>query len=164
MTNTLSCKAKGTMTGQQVSDELSWICGPDQHSSCLGFSPDTSIGYYPTYGMCNPFDKLSLAFNTYYEYYNKTNCDFGGFGTLVVPTQSTASCASLLNAAAATGTGGPIPSDTASASASNTAAASGSKKSSAAQVGATTPFSYMSTGLGIYVLGLGFLAGGAFLL
>lgn len=83
-----------------------------------------------------------------------------------MPTKSTASCASLLNAAAATGTGGPqatTTSGTGSAKASNTAAASGSKKSSAAHVAATTPFSFLGTGVGIYVLGLVILAGGAFM-
>ncbi|KAE9365848.1 carbohydrate-binding module family 43 protein [Stipitochalara longipes BDJ] len=121
MTSTLSCKAKSTLNDDEIAAELNWICGPDEHGSCLGFHPNTTTGTYPTYGMCNPIDKLSLAFNTFYEYYNKTDCTFGGNGTLVAPTKLTAACASLLNVAAATGTSSGGAATTSSGTGSTTA-------------------------------------------
>jgi hypothetical protein len=174
MVSTLSCQAKSTLTDGEISFNFGWICGGDGFGSCKGFTPDTTTGSYPDWGICNPIDKLSLAFNALYQHYGSqaSACDFTGNATLMTPTKSMAACAPLLNVtvAAGTSTGGTAgpAATTASASGStktsNSPTASGAKKSSAAHVGLTPPFSFIVKGAGIYILGLIIIAGKIFIL
>jgi 1,3-beta-glucanosyltransferase GAS1 len=175
MASTFSCQAKATLTDKEIQAQFDWICGPDGYYSCTGFSPDTGKGDYPPRMMCNGIDKLSWAFDTYYQHFNSKPevCNFNGNATLVTPSKSAAACASLLNVAVPTGTstggttgptghGSTTTSGTGSTKTSTGSTTSGTNKSSAGHVGVTTPFSFIGPGLGIFVLGLVVIGGGAF--
>ena len=179
MMSTLACKAKPTLIDTEIDFGLGWLCGPDGHGACTGFSADTDQGDYPSGMMCNGIDKLSWAFNAFYLYYGSKDCSFTGNATLVTPSKSAVACSSLLNVAMPTGistatsTGsgaGPTghssitTSGAGSTKTSSSATTSGTKKSSAGNIIVATRFSFIGPGLGIYVLGLVVLGGGAFVL
>jgi hypothetical protein len=132
MVSSLSCVAQTGLSSNATASLFNTVCGLS-NSACTGFAANATTGVYGAYSMCNDYQKLSFAFNSYYVSQKKaaTACDFGG----QAKTQSGStggSCSSLLSQAGSAGTGTvtSVPTGTGSSS-SSSASASSSKKSAA---------------------------------
>lgn len=130
MMSTLRCVAKDNIDDEEVGDLFDEVCGYNDGEACSsGINRNTTLGEYGAFSMCNHLEKLSYAFNAYYESQKRAQdaCDFGGSATLRSGNPSSASsCDSIIaeaSKAAASGGSG-------SGSGSN---GSGSKKDSSAQ-------------------------------
>lgn len=125
MADSLSCQAKGNLSGEVIGDLFNYVCNQSS-TACAGITGDTAKGTYGPYLGCNPQDKLSYAFNAYYLEEKKQSyaCDFGGNATVVQSPSAASSCSTVTSSAsAAAATGG----DPASSSAPSSSTTSGKK-------------------------------------
>lgn len=178
MISTLSCRAKDNIAPADMANLFGTIYGYNVASYVSGITVNATSGVYGTFSMCNPGEKLSWAFNAYYQKFGTSDaCNFAGNDQLVVANQPSTSCSSLLSAAASTSSsssygatatsGSTSTRSTATPSSSSTnSTASTTKKSSAGHLYVPKPVSFGGLGLGIYVpvLGMAVVGGGAFLL
>jgi len=163
MVTTLSCVANTGLTGNQTADLFDTVCGLDKNA-CNGITANAKTGVYGAYSMCDPYSKLSFAFNQYYLSQNaaKDACGFGGKAK--TQTASTAaSCKALVSQAGTAGTGTvtTIPTGTGVSSSPSTAAST----SKAAAGSLTVPL--FNTGvlqLGAYVFAAALAGAGMILL
>ncbi|OBT94663.1 1,3-beta-glucanosyltransferase gas1 [Pseudogymnoascus verrucosus] len=129
MVKSLSCKAKSGMKGKDIATQFDYVCGNDA-AACAGINANATTGKYGAYSMCTSEQKLSFAFDQYYQSQGSkaTACDFSG--TAEIQAGSTASeCTTLLAAAGKDGSGtvGSVGTSTGgSASETSTNAAAGS--------------------------------------
>ncbi|KAF3482845.1 1,3-beta-glucanosyltransferase [Arthroderma uncinatum] len=91
MTRSITCRAKSSVRDEDLSRLFSTVCGLSP-SACDGIASNATGGIYGTYGMCNPIDQLSWAFNAYYEEQVKkghgdTACHFGGAAATQTPVK-----------------------------------------------------------------------------
>ncbi len=128
MMATLSCTVNTkNVNDTQIGDLFGQVCGYNNGKACVGINTNTTTGQYGAYSMCSPAEKLSNAFDTYYQQQKKasTACDFAGAAQVIKPAGAASTCSSVI--AAATSGGAVIPSGTGSSG----AATSTSKKSEA---------------------------------
>ena len=149
MFSNLTCVAKPDLSSDDVKTNFGFICNPKLGNYCAGIDTDATTGAYGAYSMCNATQRLSFAFNAYYEDQTASNpknnnpCDFKGAG---VKQQSKAisGCGSLTNQAGAAGTG--------TVTSAPTAGVSGGAPASSSSSGAATPLSIPSFDFGLLKL------------
>lgn len=105
MVKSLNCVAKDGLDGEAIAEQFGYVCGQDP-SACAGIAANATSGKYGAYSMCKSEQKLSFAFDQYYQNHNSdaSACDFSGNAQ----TQSGSTegdCASLVEAAGKDGSG-----------------------------------------------------------
>ncbi|OBT69071.1 hypothetical protein VE03_01270 [Pseudogymnoascus sp. 23342-1-I1] len=147
MTKSLGCVAKAGLTGETIAEQFDYVCGKD-NAACTGFAANATTGKYGAYSMCSSQQKLSFAFDQYFQAQGSlaTACDFSG--NAETQAGATASdCTSLLAAAGKDGSGTvtDVPTD-------GSTAADGSATSDSAAAGVMVPrFEMGALSLGSYV-------------
>lgn len=109
MVKSLTCVASKDVKDKEIGDLFGEVCGMDK-DACKGISGDPSKGSYGAYSMCSPKEKLSHAFDSYYQKAEKDGngddaCDFDGAATKQSPTEAKGECKSLMEEAGPEGTG-----------------------------------------------------------
>lgn len=155
MVNSLSCVAKTGISGAAIADLFNYICGND-NNACIGINSNATTGTYGAYSMCDAYQQLSFAMNSYYNDNKKaaTACDFNGNATTQAASTAS-SCSSVLSAAGSAGTGSvtAVPTGAGSVSGSSTGSGSSQSSSKSAAGGMTIP--QVDIGLlhlGVYVV------------
>jgi hypothetical protein len=102
----LECVVKDEVSNKTYADLFATVCG---YGVCDGISANATSGEYGSYSVCSAKEKLSFAFNRYYqEQKAKGNaasaCDFDGAASTKTPKSPSSTCSSLLHAAGAEGT------------------------------------------------------------
>ncbi|GLA00179.1 1,3-beta-glucanosyltransferase gas1 [Aspergillus niger] len=106
MDASLECVVKDDVSNKTFADLFNTVCG---YGVCDGISTNATSGEYGSYSVCSAKEKLSFAFNRYYqEQKAKGNaasaCDFAGAASTKIPKSPSSTCSSLLDAAGAEGT------------------------------------------------------------
>lgn len=102
MVKSLNCVAKSTVPDKAVGDLFNFVCG-QANADCSDITTNGTTGTYGPFSMCSANERLSWAFNTYYNANGKTaqSCDFNGNAT--TQTGATAAdCKSALASASST--------------------------------------------------------------
>ncbi|KAI7819851.1 Glucanosyltransferase-domain-containing protein [Gamsiella multidivaricata] len=95
MMSSLSCVAsdQAVATTENLGTLLNTICGM---TSCDDISSNGKTGVYGKYSFCNPSQKLSYMYNTYYK--AAATCSFNGMAKLTTATKSSdQGCSSVKN-------------------------------------------------------------------
>jgi hypothetical protein len=155
MVNSLSCVAKTGISGAAIADLFNYICGND-NNACIGINSNATTGTYGAYSMCDAYQQLSFAMNSYYNDNKKaaTACDFNGNATTQAASTAS-SCSSVISAAGSAGTGSvtAVPTGAGSGSGSSTGSGSSQSSSKSAAGGMTIPqFDIGLLHLGVYVV------------
>ena len=166
MVQNLTCKAKPDITAEVIKTNFDYICDPGNGDFCGAITADASTGVYGAFSMCNPVERLSKAFDTYYHNQvasnpaNTSPCDFKGAAMKQNP-KPPASCSAAISQAGPAGTGviTSTPSGTGSGGASSTTS---TKKSMAGTV-AVPDFNFSLLQLAVYVT-IGTLTGAGMVL
>lgn len=163
MVKSLSCVAKPGINVTNVGDLFGTVCGL-QTGVCDGIAANGTTGTYGAYGMCNATEKLSWAFNSYFQKQNSnpSACDFSGAATTQTAASASGNCQSLLSQAGTAGTGTVTSAPTGTGGGSGGSSTS-TKKAAAGAV--TVPhFDFGMLQLGAYVVGAVLTGGGMILL
>ncbi|KAI9804146.1 MAG: hypothetical protein M1825_001548 [Sarcosagium campestre] len=128
-----SCVAKADLDDKAIARLFASVCDLDQ-AACDGIGRDGSRGDYGSLSMCRPIDKLSWAFNTYYENQKKSSsaCDFRGNAEIQNAATPSGNCGDLLRQVGARGTGQVTTLPSATGNPQGASGASGSRGSSSA--------------------------------
>ena len=108
MTKTLTCVVSDDVKDDDMEDLFDTVCG--YKGVCDSITPDAVKGVYGAYSMCNVKEKLSFAFDTYFQQQlakgnGDTACDFKGSATKQSATEAEGQCSDLMNQAGEDGTG-----------------------------------------------------------
>lgn len=129
MVSSLSCVATSGLSDTKIADLFGTVCGLGPHV-CDGIAANSTTGVYGAYSMCESTDKLSFAFNAYYQSQNSasTACSFGGSAQTQNAGQASSDCQPLLAQAGPSGTGtvSSSPSGTAGGTSTPTKTGAGS--------------------------------------
>lgn len=136
MVQSLNCTAKSGISDDDVKTNFDYLCDPNNGNFCGGILANGSTGVYGAYSMCKPTERISWAFNAFFNDQTKNNpkntdpCDFKGAAQKQTGKVSD-TCKNVVNQAGDSGTGvitgAPSPSSTGSgggAASSSTGAAS----------------------------------------
>ncbi|KAG8529280.1 uncharacterized protein KY384_005915 [Bacidia gigantensis] len=140
MVSNLTCVAKSGISDEDIQTQFDFLCDPRQGNNCGGVLANASTGVYGAWSMCSASQRLSWAFNHYYENQTATNsqnsnpCDFKGAAQKVTPKPA-GSCKAVISQAGAAGTGAVTNAPTATAGGSS---GSGSTSSSSGAAGAVS--------------------------
>lgn len=110
MVQNLTCVASPGLNATALKNDFDYICDDKHGENCDGINADAKAGTYGAFSMCNANDRLSWAFNTYYENQTVTNpanddpCNFGGDAKQQTPS-SPSSCQAAVNQAGVDGNG-----------------------------------------------------------
>lgn len=152
MVQNLTCAAKTDLSADDIKTQFDFICDPKQGDNCRAINADPKTGVYGAYSMCQAVERLSNAFNAYYQDQVANNpqntkpCNFNGAAVKQSPKLDS-NCAAAVSQAGPVGTGviTSIPSGTGSGSSSATT----SKKSAGSVV--VPSFSFGLLQLAAYV-------------
>ena len=106
----LTCVAKAGISSEDIQTNFDFICNPKLGNYCGGVDTDAEKGVYGAYSMCNATQRLSFAFNAYYEDQTASNpennnpCNFKGVG-VQQQSSSQSGCEALVSQAGPAGTG-----------------------------------------------------------
>lgn len=152
MVKSLSCKASDDLDEKELGELFGTVCGMDD-KACAGISSDPKKGSYGAYSMCNPYEQLSHAYNSYYELNDKkdTACDFDGTGETQEAEEAEGECATLIKQAGKDGSGTVTAAPT-SADGEGDSAGSAGEGSSAASPMATPGFNFGVLSLSAYLV------------
>lgn len=160
MVKSLSCVAKTDVNATGIADLFYTVCGLQQ-GVCDGITANGTTGTYGSYGMCNATEKLSWAFNSYFQKQNSnpSACDFSGAATTQAAASASGNCQALMSQAGSAGTGTVTSAPTGGNGGSSTT----TKKAAAGAV--TVPrFDFGMLQLGAYVIGAVLTGAGMILL
>ncbi len=160
MVKSLSCVAKPDVNATGIGDLFHTVCGLQQ-GVCDGITANGTTGTYGSYGMCNATEKLSWAFNSYFQKQNSnpSACDFSGAATTQAAASASGNCQALMSQAGSAGTG----TVTSAPTGGNGGSSTGTKKAAAGAV--TVPrFDFGMLQLGAYVVGAVLTGAGMILL
>lgn len=110
MAQNLTCVANSGLDAKSLKAQFDYICDDRQGNNCEGINADAKIGKYGAYSMCDPNDRLSWAFNTYFFDQTTNNpanddpCNFDGDAKKQNPS-SPSSCKAAVSQAGADGNG-----------------------------------------------------------
>lgn len=152
MVKSLKCKAKADISGEDIATQFEYVCGQDA-KACNGFAANATTGKYGAYSMCSAEQKLSFAFDQYFQAQGgaSTACDFSGNGETQAGSNE-GDCTALLEAAGKDGSGtvNDVPTE------GSTGEGSGDKDNAAGSFAAFSMGSYvvaaMLAGLGMVLL------------
>lgn len=127
MVQNLTCTAKADLSDDDITAQFDYICSPKQGNNCGAVTGDPKTGVYGAFSMCKAVDRLSKAFDTYYQDQVANNpqntkpCDFKGAAQKQSPKLDS-SCRAAVSQAGPAGTGviTSVPSGTGSGSSSAT--------------------------------------------
>lgn len=134
MVQNLTCTAKSDLTDDTIKVQFAFVCDPKNGDNCDAIDKNATSGVYGAYSMCNPLDRLSKAFDTYYKNQVATNpantspCDFKGAAQKQTPKASS-QCQTIISQAGPAGTGVISSTPTLTGSASSTATSKGAASS-----------------------------------
>ncbi|KAJ5197291.1 Glucanosyltransferase-domain-containing protein [Penicillium cf. viridicatum] len=156
MATSLECAVKDNVSSKKFADLFDTVCG---YGVCDGISTNATSGEYGSYSVCSAKEKLSFAFDRYYQKQKaKGNqasaCDFDGAASTRASEKPGATCSTLLNAAGTEGTGTVTASPT-GGSGSGSVSGSGSAASATGAAQHRATLSSVSFGIlhiGAYVL------------
>lgn len=158
MVKSLGCVANSGLTGETIAEQFNYVCGKDA-AACVGIGANATTGKYGAYSMCTSQQKLSFAFDQYFQSQGSaaTACDFSG--NAATQAGATASeCSPLIAAAGKDGSGTVTGSP-------STGTGSTSAESSNAAVGSMVPrFEMGALTMGSYVFAAMFAGMGMVLL
>lgn len=102
MVKSLGCVAKSSVSDKAIGDLFSFVCG-QANSDCSAITANGTTGTYGAFSMCSANERLSWAFNMYYDANGKStqSCDFNGNATTQTAATST-DCKSTLESASNT--------------------------------------------------------------
>lgn len=166
MVQNLTCKAKADLTDQVIKAQFDYICAPATGNYCGGINANASTGAYGAYSMCNPVERLSWAFDAYYQDQiaktpaNTNPCDFKGAAIKQSP-KPPSSCKAAISQAGPAGTGVITSSPSGTGSGSSTAT---STKKSAGGLVTVPTFNIGMLQLAAYVTVAAFVGAGMVLL
>lgn len=108
MVDSLTCVVSDDVKDKKMEKLFSDVCS--YGDSCVGITTDATKGVYGAYSMCSGREKLSYAFDTYYQAQSSKGnganaCDFKGAATKQSPTGSEDKCKNLMDQAGPKGTG-----------------------------------------------------------
>lgn len=168
MSKSLTCVVADDVKENDMQDLFKTVCG--YGDSCVGITPDATKGEYGAYSMCNVKEKLSYAFDTYYQSQaSKGNgdnaCDFKGAAKKQSPTKSEGSCSKLMDQAGPKGTGTVTSSPSGVAGSGSDSGSDSSTSTGAAPIGMVAPeFNFGMLKLGAYVVSAAMAGAGLILL
>lgn len=110
MVQNLTCVANSGLDAKALKTHFDYICDDRNGNNCEGITADAKIGKYGAFSMCDPTDRLSWAFNTYF--FDQTNnnpenndpCNFDGDAKKQNPSPPS-SCKAAVSQAGADGNG-----------------------------------------------------------
>lgn len=148
MVKSLGCVANSGLTGETIAEQFDYVCGKDA-AACTGILANGTTGKYGAYSMCTSQQKLSFAFDQYFQSQGSaaTACDFSGNAATQAGTTAS-ECTALLAAAGKDGSG------TVSGSPSTGTGSASSESSTNAAAGSVVPrFEMGALTVGSYVFG-----------
>lgn len=155
MVKSLSCVSKDGMTGEEIATQFNYVCGQDA-DACVGINANATTGKYGAYSMCTSQQKLSFAFNQYYQHQNgdSTACDFSG-NAQTQSGSTDGNCGSLIKAAGSDGTGTVTAVPTSGGSSSGSSSGGSAATSTGAAMGSVIipQFEIGTLSMGAYVMG-----------
>lgn len=134
MVQNLTCTAKSDLTDDTIKVQFAFVCDPKNGDNCDAIDKNATSGVYGAYSMCNPLDRLSKAFDTYYKNQvaknpaNTNPCDFKGAAQKQTPKASS-QCQAVISQAGPAGTGVISSTPTGTGSGSSTATSKGAASS-----------------------------------
>ncbi|KAL8962818.1 MAG: hypothetical protein Q9193_000836 [Seirophora villosa] len=136
MVQSLNCTAQDDISEDAITTNFDYLCDPNNGDYCSGILANGSTGDYGAYSMCNAAERVSWAFNAFFEDQRRNNpqntdpCNFDG-AARTQTGRASGNCRNVVDQAGGSGTGAvtsaPAPSSTSSggaAASSSTAAAS----------------------------------------
>lgn len=153
MVQNLTCVANSGLNAKALKTQFDYICDDKNGNNCEGITADAKTGKYGAFSMCDPSDRLSWAFNTYYFDQTANNpanddpCNFGGDAKKQTPS-SPSSCQAAVSKAGADGNGVV----TSAPSGTNSGSGSKSSKTGAASSITIPNFSFGMLQLTAYVV------------
>jgi len=104
MIDSLTCVVNNSTSTNDYGKLFSQLFG---YGATDGIAANGTSGVYGSYSMCSASQRLSFAFNAYYESQNSDSsaCDFSGAATTKASQSPTGTCSALLNQAGSGGTG-----------------------------------------------------------
>ena len=102
--------ANSGLDAKTLKAKFDYICDDRQGNNCDGISANAKSGKYGAYSMCDPTDRLSWAFNTYFFDQTTNNpenddpCNFDGDAKKQDPSPPS-SCQAAISQAGADGNG-----------------------------------------------------------
>lgn len=147
MVKSLGCAAKSGMTGKEIATQFNYVCGKDA-AACTGISANATTGKYGAYSMCSAEQKLSFAFDQYFQSQGSaaTACDFSG-NAATQAGKTEGDCTALIKAAGKDGSG----TVTAVPTGGSTTGSSSSESSNAAAGSMVPRFEIGALSMGSYV-------------
>ncbi len=130
MAQNLTCIAKSDLTNDSIKTQFAFVCDPANGNNCDAVNKNATSGVYGAYSMCSPLQRLSKAFDTYYNYQvthnsnNNSPCDFKGAASKQSPKVSS-QCQAVISQAGPAGTGVISSAPTGTVSASSTSTSKG---------------------------------------
>ena len=152
----LTCVTKPGLSSDDVKTNFGFICNPKLGNYCAGITPDANKGVYGAYSMCNATQRLSFAFNSYYEDQTSSNpdnnnpCNFNGAG-IKKQTRSIDGCEALVSQAGPAGTGTVTTAPTPTGGSSSGGAPASSSSSGVASPLSVPLFDFGLLGMMVYV-------------
>lgn len=110
MVQNLTCVASSGLSAKALKTRFDYVCDDKNGNNCEGITADAKTGKYGAFSMCDPNDRLSWAFNTYYLDQTQNNpanddpCNFDGDAKKQTPS-SPSSCKAAVSRAGADGNG-----------------------------------------------------------
>ncbi|KAK0101517.1 1,3-beta-glucanosyltransferase gas1 [Cadophora gregata] len=164
MVSSLSCVANTGLSGNKTAELFSTVCGLDE-TSCNGITANATTGIYGAYSMCTGYQKLSFAFDQYYQSQKKasTACAFGGNAKVQTGSTST-KCKGLISQAGSAGTGTVTTAPTGTGSTGSSSGSWSTTTKSAAGATIIPRFNIGFLQMGIYIFVAGMAGAGMVLL
>lgn len=167
MVQNLTCIANANLSDDDIKTQFDFVCDPKQGDNCAAINADPKTGVYGAYSMCKAVDRLSKAFDTYYQDQVATNpqntnpCNFNKAASKQSPKLAS-SCKAAVSQAGPAGTGviTSVPSSTGTGSGPSSATTS--KKSAGSVVVPSFGFGLLQ--LAAYVTAVMFTGAGMILL
>ncbi|KAL9019021.1 MAG: hypothetical protein Q9185_003672 [Variospora sp. 1 TL-2023] len=167
MVQSLNCTAQDDISDEDITTNFDYLCDPNNGDFCSGILANGSTGVYGAYSMCNAKERISWAFNAFFEDQSRNNpdntdaCNFRG-AARTQRGQASGDCRNVVNQAGGSGTGtitgAPAPSSTSSGG------AAASSTTGAASVLAIPSFSLGMLQMAVYVTIAGLVGAGMIIL
>lgn len=168
MMDSLTCVASDDVKPGKMEDLFGTVCG--YGDSCDGISTDATKGKYGAYSMCSGKERLSYAFDTYYQSQDEKGnganaCDFNGAAKKQSSKGSKGNCKNLMDQAGPKGTGTVTSSPSGVAGSGSDSGGDSESSTGAAARGMVAPeFNFGMLKFGAYIVSAAMAGAGLILL
>lgn len=137
MVQSLNCTANSGISDDDIKTNFDYLCDPNNGDYCGGIQANGTTGVYGAYSMCSTKERISWAFNAFYNDQTKNNpkntdpCNFKGAAQKQTGKASN-TCKTVVDQAGDSGTGAITSAPTPSSTGSSGAAASSTTGAAAA--------------------------------